>query len=51
VHALTGPHGRPVEAFARTVDDVSTARPVAGYGVDGVITNKPDVVWRALYRY
>lgn len=48
VHALTGPHGRPMEAFAWTVEDASTARPVAGYGVDGVIRHKPDVVRRAL---
>ncbi|MFF5186249.1 glycerophosphodiester phosphodiesterase [Streptomyces sp. NPDC000345] len=51
VHALTGPHGRPVRVFVWTVDDASTARTVAGYGVDGVITNKPDVVRRALYWY
>ncbi|WP_329216215.1 glycerophosphodiester phosphodiesterase family protein [Streptomyces sp. NBC_01485] len=51
VHALTGAHGRPMEVFAWTVDDAATARTVAGYGVDGVITNKPDVVRRALYWY
>ncbi|MFF4584638.1 glycerophosphodiester phosphodiesterase [Streptomyces sp. NPDC001388] len=51
VHALTGPHGRPVRVFVWTVDDASTARTVAGYGVDGVITNRPDVVRRALYWY
>ncbi|MFI7497097.1 glycerophosphodiester phosphodiesterase [Streptomyces sp. NPDC049687] len=51
VHALTGPHGKRMGVFAWTVDDVSTARTVAGYGVDGVITNRPDVVRRALYRY
>ena len=50
VHALTGPHGTPMKVFAWTVDDVPTATLVAGYGVDGVITNRPDVVRRALYR-
>ncbi|MFJ9816386.1 glycerophosphodiester phosphodiesterase [Streptomyces sp. NPDC101151] len=48
VHALTGPHGRPLEVFAWTVDDAATAWKVAGYGVDGVISNKPDVVRAAL---
>ncbi|MCX4701672.1 glycerophosphodiester phosphodiesterase family protein [Streptomyces sp. NBC_01352] len=48
VHAFTGPHGRPLEVFTWTVDTAATARLVAGYGVDGVITNKPDVVRAAL---
>ncbi|MCX4761172.1 glycerophosphodiester phosphodiesterase family protein [Streptomyces sp. NBC_01275] len=51
VHALTGPHGKPMEVFAWTVDDAPTALTVAGYGVDGVITNRPDVVRRTLYWY
>ncbi|MFJ9023106.1 glycerophosphodiester phosphodiesterase [Streptomyces sp. NPDC102259] len=51
VHALTGPHGEPMKVFAWTVDDPATARAVAGYDVDGVITNKPDVVRQALYGY
>ncbi|MEW2286465.1 glycerophosphodiester phosphodiesterase family protein [Streptomyces sp. NPDC047841] len=48
VHALDGPHGRPLELLAWTVDDAATAREVAGYGVDGIISNKPDVVRAAL---
>ncbi|MGW1785222.1 glycerophosphodiester phosphodiesterase [Streptomyces sp. NPDC002143] len=51
VHALTGPHGTPMEVFVWTVDDAGTARTVAGYGVDGIITDKPEVVRRALYWY
>ncbi|MDQ0580309.1 glycerophosphodiester phosphodiesterase [Streptomyces rishiriensis] len=51
VHALAGPHGKPMKVFAWTVDDPATAQAVAGYDVDGVITNKPDVVRRALYGY
>ncbi|MFF1546779.1 glycerophosphodiester phosphodiesterase [Streptomyces sp. NPDC058291] len=51
VHALTGPHGTPMRVFAWTVDDAATARTVARYGVDGVITDKADVVRRALYWY
>ncbi|MFI9805347.1 glycerophosphodiester phosphodiesterase [Streptomyces sp. NPDC052301] len=48
VHAFDGPHGRPLGVFAWTVNDAATARKVAGLGVDGVITNKPDVVRAAL---
>ncbi|MHC3468606.1 glycerophosphodiester phosphodiesterase [Streptomyces sp. 7R007] len=48
VHAFTGPHGRPLTVSAWTVDDADTARRVARYGVDGVITNKPDLVRAAL---
>jgi glycerophosphoryl diester phosphodiesterase len=48
VHAFTGPHGRPLEVFTWTVNDADTARRVAGYGVDGIITNTPDVVRDAL---
>ncbi|QTD97838.1 glycerophosphodiester phosphodiesterase [Streptomyces cyanogenus] len=48
VHAFTGPHGRPLRLFAWTVNDADTARTTAGYGVDGIITNKPDVVRAAL---
>ncbi|MFE0731845.1 glycerophosphodiester phosphodiesterase [Streptomyces antibioticus] len=51
VHALTGPHGRRMEVFAWTVDDAPAARTVAGYGVDGIISNRPDVVRRAVYWY
>jgi len=48
VHGFTGPHGRPLAVFAWTVDDAATALRVAHYGVDGVISNKPDVVRAAL---
>ncbi|MDH6583899.1 glycerophosphoryl diester phosphodiesterase [Streptomyces sp. SAI-133] len=48
VHAFTGPHGKPLEVSTWTVDTADAARRVAGYGVDGVITNKPDVVEDAL---
>jgi len=48
VHAFRGPHSRRLGVFAWTVDDSATARTVAGYGVDGLITNKPDVVRAAL---
>jgi glycerophosphoryl diester phosphodiesterase len=48
VHAYTGPHGRQLTIFTWTVDDADTARRAARQGVDGIITNKPDVVRTAL---
>jgi glycerophosphoryl diester phosphodiesterase len=48
VQALSGPHGRPLQVLTWTVDDAATAQRVAGYGVDGIITNKPDVVREAV---
>lgn len=48
VHSCEGPHGRRLGVFAWTVNDAPTARKVAGYDVDGVITNRPDVVREAL---
>ncbi|MER6674384.1 glycerophosphodiester phosphodiesterase family protein [Streptomyces sp. NPDC000983] len=44
VHAFSGPHDRPLEVLAWTVDTAADARRVAGYGVDGIISNRPDVV-------
>ncbi|MET7296903.1 glycerophosphodiester phosphodiesterase family protein [Streptomyces griseoloalbus] len=44
VHAFRGPHGKPLEVFTWTVNDADAARRVAGFGVDGIITNTPDVV-------
>ncbi|MFJ7072495.1 glycerophosphodiester phosphodiesterase [Streptomyces sp. NPDC098781] len=48
VHSVEGPHGKPLEMFVWTVNDANNARLVAGYGVDGIITNTPDVVRDAL---
>ncbi|MEV5436256.1 glycerophosphodiester phosphodiesterase family protein [Streptomyces sp. NPDC052682] len=50
VQAFTGPHGRPMKVFTWTVDDAATAQRVAGYGVDGIISNRPDVVRGAVHR-
>ncbi|MFJ6567205.1 glycerophosphodiester phosphodiesterase [Streptomyces sp. NPDC091292] len=50
VQAFDGPHGRPLEVQTWTVNDAATARRVARYGVDGIITNYPDVVEKALGR-
>jgi glycerophosphoryl diester phosphodiesterase len=48
VHALTGPHGKPMKVFAWTVNTADAARRVSGFGVDGIITNAPDVVGSAI---
>ncbi|GHJ38331.1 glycerophosphodiester phosphodiesterase family protein [Streptomyces sp. TS71-3] len=48
VHALRGAHGAPLEVYAWTVDGTAAVRRVAGYGVDGVITNYPDTAVSAL---
>ncbi|ARP69693.1 glycerophosphodiester phosphodiesterase [Streptomyces pluripotens] len=48
VQTFKGPHGRQLGVFAWTVNDAATAREVAAYGVDGMITNKPDVVRSAV---
>ncbi|MHC0432612.1 glycerophosphodiester phosphodiesterase [Streptomyces sp. O3] len=48
VQALRGPRGKPLEVLAWTVDDAADARRAAGFGVDGIITNRPDVVRAAL---
>lgn len=47
VHALKGPHDKRLRVAAWTVNDAEHARRVAGYGVDGIITNAPDVVRKA----
>ncbi|MET9295934.1 glycerophosphodiester phosphodiesterase family protein [Streptomyces sp. NPDC003077] len=48
VHAVRGAHGRPLEVFTWTVDSAATAVKVAKAGVDGIISNKPDVIRDAL---
>ncbi|MGP3978366.1 glycerophosphodiester phosphodiesterase [Streptomyces sp. 8N114] len=50
VHALKGPHNKALEVFTWTVNDAGTARKVADAGVDGIISNKPDVVRDATQR-
>ncbi|MFG2975153.1 glycerophosphodiester phosphodiesterase [Streptomyces sp. NPDC048331] len=44
VHGLLGAHGRAMEVDTWIVDDAATARKVQDMGVDGIITNAPDVV-------
>ncbi|MFD3377927.1 MULTISPECIES: glycerophosphodiester phosphodiesterase [unclassified Streptomyces] len=48
IHALEGPHGKPLEISTWTVDTAADTRRVAGFGVDGIITNKPDLVQETL---
>lgn len=47
VQSFEGPHGKPLQMLTWTVNDAAGARRVAGLGVDGIITNKPDVVRNA----
>ncbi|WP_404960742.1 glycerophosphodiester phosphodiesterase [Streptomyces sp. 147326] len=44
VHGLLGAHGKAMEVDTWIVDDEATARKVQDMGVDGIITNAPDVV-------
>ncbi|WP_314172845.1 glycerophosphodiester phosphodiesterase [Streptomyces winkii] len=44
VHARKGPLGKPMQVLTWTVNDASTARSVDKAGVDGIISNFPDVV-------
>ncbi|AXE77323.1 glycerophosphodiester phosphodiesterase [Streptomyces atratus] len=44
VHALKGAHDKKLRVNTWTVNDAATAAKVAGFGVDGIITNTPDVV-------
>ncbi|MET9608841.1 glycerophosphodiester phosphodiesterase family protein [Streptomyces sp. NPDC006512] len=48
VHRLRGAHGRAMEVDTWIVDDAATARKVQDMGVDGIITNAPDVVREAV---
>ncbi|WP_419994011.1 glycerophosphodiester phosphodiesterase [Streptomyces boninensis] len=48
VHALKGPHGRQLENYTWTVDDPARAVQLAEWGADGIITNKPDEIAKAL---
>lgn len=50
VHALKGAHGKPLEVFTWTIDDERNAVNMADAGVDGIITNRPDVVQNAVSR-
>ncbi|WP_328899649.1 glycerophosphodiester phosphodiesterase family protein [Streptomyces sp. NBC_00441] len=43
-HALKGPHGKALQVNPWTVNGAAAARRVEGMGVDGIITNTPDVV-------
>lgn len=48
VHGLLGAHGKAMEVDTWIVDDAATARKVRDMGVDGIITNAPDVVQGAV---
>ncbi|MBI0295635.1 glycerophosphodiester phosphodiesterase [Streptomyces sp. PRKS01-29] len=48
VRSVDGAHGKPLEVYTWTVNDGPSAVSVAGMGVSGIITNKPDVIRDAL---
>ncbi|WP_328891742.1 glycerophosphodiester phosphodiesterase [Streptomyces sp. NBC_00316] len=48
VHALKGPHGRRLKVFLWTVDDPRRAVEFARWGADGFISNRPDLLQKAL---
>ncbi|NBE55135.1 glycerophosphodiester phosphodiesterase family protein [Streptomyces boluensis] len=48
IHKQEGPHGKPLEIFTWTVDEAADAQRAAGFGVNGIISNKPDVVRSAI---
>jgi glycerophosphoryl diester phosphodiesterase len=50
VHRLKGAHGKRLEVNTWTVDDAVNAKKVRDFGVDGIISNKPDLVRDALRR-
>lgn len=45
---VDGVHQRDLRLFAWTVDDVARARELAQLGVDGLCTNRPDLIRQAL---
>lgn len=48
VKQVQGVHGKPFEVYSWTVDDGPTAVSLVEMGVDGVISNRPDVVREAI---
>ncbi|RII18460.1 Glycerophosphoryl diester phosphodiesterase [Streptomyces sp. YIM 130001] len=48
IQSLKGPKNKPLEIYTWTVDDIPNAVRVAAYGVDGIISNAPDVVGTAV---
>ncbi|KAB8168775.1 glycerophosphodiester phosphodiesterase [Streptomyces sp. 3MP-14] len=48
VQSVRGPHGRPLKVYTWTVNDGELANRVAALGVDGIISDVPDVVRAAL---
>ncbi|WP_052851731.1 glycerophosphodiester phosphodiesterase [Streptomyces avicenniae] len=50
IQSLRGPHGRPVKVYVWTVNDGARAVELAGLGVDGIISDVPDVIADALRR-
>ncbi|WP_093801374.1 glycerophosphodiester phosphodiesterase family protein [Streptomyces sp. Wb2n-11] len=50
VHKLKGAHGKQLRVNTWTVNTAAAATRVDGFGVDGIITNNPDIVRDAVSR-
>jgi glycerophosphoryl diester phosphodiesterase len=48
VHSLEGAHGKPLELYTWTVNDGPTAMKLADMGVDGIVSDDPDLVSKAV---
>ncbi|MDR3082539.1 MAG: glycerophosphodiester phosphodiesterase [Streptomyces sp.] len=48
LHAVNGPHDNPLKVFTWTVNSASDARRMVGLHADGILTNAPDVVRKAV---
>lgn len=49
-HALKGTHGRPLKLWPWTVNTAAPARTLAAWGVDGITTDVPGTIGRAVGR-
>lgn len=47
-HAMTGTHGRPLKLWPYTVNTSAPARTLSNWGVDGITTDLPDKIRKAL---
>lgn len=46
--AVKSAHERGLKVWIYTIDDIATARPLLAMGVDGIISNNPAMIWKAL---
>lgn len=46
--AVRAAHRRGLKVFVYTIDDPKTANDLLDMGVDGIISNKPTMLWKVL---